>query len=125
MMITENKVNDKYKIKNNKTADNPDFLAIKNQTNANTSSSRNLRLIETMLCIVWLAGSLSCPLKKIIKVSRVISEKPAETATTSLKFKLMLIYLIRRNPAASIRISSDSSSNTGLIRGFKRAVIYL
>jgi hypothetical protein len=52
MTITENKVNVKYKTKNNMTDDNPVFLAIKNHKNANISSARNLRLIETRLCMI-------------------------------------------------------------------------
>jgi hypothetical protein len=124
MIITENKVNVKYKTKNNKTADKPVFLAIKNQANANSSSIRNLRLIATRLCMVWLAGSLLCPLKNIIKARSAIRVNPAETAVISVKLKSILIYLITREPAASITTSSNASKRTDFIRGFKRGIIF-
>jgi hypothetical protein len=124
MIITENKVNVKYKTKNNKTADKPVFLAIKNQANANSSSIRNLRLIATRLCMVWLAGSLLCPLKNIIKARSAIRVNPAETAVISVKLKSILIYLITREPAASITTSSNTSKRTDFIRGFKRGIIF-
>jgi hypothetical protein len=77
-------VNVKYKTKNNITDDNPVFLAIKNQKNANKSSARNLMLTTTKLCKVWLAGSLPWPLKKKIRIRRVISVKTADAIPISL-----------------------------------------
>jgi len=84
-MITENKVNAKYKTKNNITDDNPVFLAIINQITANTSSIRNLSPIATRVCMVWLPGSFDCPLRKIINVVRAIIVKIAERIAISLK----------------------------------------
>jgi hypothetical protein len=84
-MITEIKVNVKYKTKNNIKDDNPVFLAIINQITANTSSIRNLRPMATRVCMVWLPGSLDCPLKKIITVVRAIIVKAAERIAMSLK----------------------------------------
>jgi hypothetical protein len=48
----ENKVNVKYKTKNNNTDVKDVFLATINQRSAITNSSRNLRLTETRLCSV-------------------------------------------------------------------------
>ena len=48
----ENKVNVKYKTKNNNTDVKDVFLATINQRRAITNSSRNLRLTETRLCSV-------------------------------------------------------------------------
>jgi len=48
----ENKVNVKYKTKNNNTDVKDVFLATINQRSAITSSSKNLRLTETTLCSV-------------------------------------------------------------------------
>jgi len=117
-------VNVKYKTKNNKTEDKPVFLATKNQANANISSIRNLRLIETRVCMVWPAGSLLCPLKKIIKIRRLINIKPADTATISVKLNSILTYLTTRNPATSITTSSNASKRTDLIGGFKSGIIF-
>jgi len=83
--ISENNVNVKYKTKNNMTEDNPAFLAIINQKTANIISIRNLRLRETMVCIVWLSGLFFCPLKKINKVINVISVKTTDRIAISLK----------------------------------------
>jgi len=44
---TENKVSDKYKIKNNKTDDKELFLERKNQPSANIISSSNFNTIAT------------------------------------------------------------------------------
>lgn len=52
IMNIENKVNTKYKTKNNNTDDNPVFLARINQMNTKKSSRRNLRLTATRLCMV-------------------------------------------------------------------------
>ena len=49
MLHIENKVNVKYKTKNNKTDGNDVFLATINQIRANINSSRNFRLIATRL----------------------------------------------------------------------------
>jgi hypothetical protein len=51
-------VNVKYKTKKIKTDGKDVFLATINQTNANTSSSKNFRLTETRLYSVWLPGFL-------------------------------------------------------------------
>jgi hypothetical protein len=110
--------------KNNKIEDKPVFLATKNHANANISSIRNLKLIEIRLCMVWPAGSLLCPLKKIIKIRRLINIKPADTATISVKDKAIFTYLTRRNPATSITTSSNASKRTDLIRDFKRGIIF-
>jgi hypothetical protein len=58
---TENKLNDKYRIKNIKTDPDEVFFATKNHNKAKTISSSNLTLIETSVCRVWLWGSLDCP----------------------------------------------------------------
>lgn len=76
--MTENKVNVKYKTKNNTTDDNSVFLATKNQIKASTSSSRNLRVTDTRLCMVWLAASFPWPLIKMIIVTRAIIVNIAE-----------------------------------------------
>jgi len=80
---TENKVNVKYKTKNIITDDNPVFLDIKNQINANINSARNLMLIAMRLCMVWLAGSLLRPLKKITRTRIFMRINTADAATIS------------------------------------------
>jgi hypothetical protein len=107
---TENKVKAKYKTKNNTTEVNPVFLETKNQTNASTSSSRNLSVTATRLCNVWLAGSLLCPLKNIINVNNAISMKKAESIITSLKLIAVFVCEKMKYPAARMRISSITSS---------------
>jgi hypothetical protein len=76
-------VNVKYKTKNNKTDDNPVFLAIKNHINANISSNRNFELMDTRLYIVWLAGSFDCPLKNIDRVRIASRKNTADTIPIS------------------------------------------
>jgi hypothetical protein len=95
----ENKVNAKYKTKNNTTDDNPVFLATKNQTKARISSSRNLRVTETRLCIVWLAGSFLCPLKKMMIVNNEINVNIPERRATSTKLIPMPDFEMMKNPA--------------------------
>jgi hypothetical protein len=125
IISTENKVNDKYKTKNNITDDNPVFLAIKNQMNANISSVRNLMLTATRLCMIWLAGSLFWPLKKIIRTKRLIRVKIADATPMSLKIRGVSMFVTIMYPAASTSISMIASKNTDLARGFKRWIIFL
>jgi len=75
--------------------------------------------------MVWLAGSLLCPLKKIINIRSVIIVKPVDTVTISVKAKPIFTYLTRRNPATSNTISSDNSNNIGFLRAFNRVIIFL
>jgi hydrogenase maturation factor HypF (carbamoyltransferase family) len=124
MIITVNKVKDKYKTKNNKTADKPVFLAIKNQANANISSARNLRLMATRLCIAWLDGSLACPLKKIINVRKTIIVNPADTAVISLNSRPIVVFSDKKNPAKITSISSKKSDKTGFLRFFTEVIIF-
>jgi hypothetical protein len=114
----ENKVNVKYKTKNNITDDNPVFLATKNQTKARTSSSRNLRVTETRLCIVWLAGSFPCPLKKIMIVNKEIKVNIPERRAISPKLIPIPDLEMIKNPAARKRHSSIASSWIYLKTGF-------
>jgi hypothetical protein len=123
--ITEKKVNVKYRIKNNTTDDNPVFLTIKNQINTNISSIRNLLLIETRLCIVWLAGSLTCPLKKIKSVKNARRENTNDSTAISVKCKPVWVVDIRTYPDRRTRISSVSSKRIFLSRGFNRRITLL
>jgi len=122
MTITVNKVNNKYKTKNNKTAGKPVFLAIKIQPKANTSSISNLRLIATRLCIVWLEGSFVWPLKKIINVRIAMIVKPAETTVISPNFRPAGIYFVIKNPAIIMRISKNKRDNRGFFRFFTKTL---
>ena len=81
----KNKVNAKYKTKNNKTDDNPVFLARINQMNTKKSSRINLRPTATRLCIVELSGFFDCPLKKMIREIRTITAKRGDNNATSPK----------------------------------------
>jgi len=84
----ENKVSVKYITKNIKTDWNDVFLVTTNQKRAKTISSRNLSPIETRLCIVWLSASFVCPLKKIIRIISVISEKAEDNMAISVNKRL-------------------------------------
>jgi hypothetical protein len=90
-----NKVSVKYKTKNIKTDVKEVFLATINQRSANTSSIRNFRLNATILCRVWLSGSLDCPLKKMIRVIIEITEKTGDKTKISLIFRLSLRLRLR------------------------------
>jgi hypothetical protein len=118
-------VNVKYRTKNNITDDNPVFLAIKNHMNANISSRRNLELIETKLCIVWLAGSLACPLKKIIRVKSARREKINDSTAISLKRRPILRFDIRIYPERRTRTSRATRKRIFLSNGFKREITLL
>jgi hypothetical protein len=103
-------VNVKYKTKNNTTDDNCVFLATKNHKKAITSSRRNLRVTATRLCNVWLAGSLSCPLKKMIRVTSATMVRIEESKATSPNPIPVPDFEMMKNPAARIRSSSSKSS---------------
>jgi hypothetical protein len=94
----------KYKTKNIKTDGKDVFLATINQTRASTSSSRNFRLTDIRLCIVWLLGSLVCPLKKMIRVVSAIIEKNGDKMAISLKDRLRPPSDTRKYPVPSNRI---------------------
>jgi hypothetical protein len=84
-MNIKNNVNVKYKTKNNKTDDNPVFLARKNQENTKMSSRRNLSPTATRLCIVWLSGFFDCPLVKMIRETSEMSAKTGDRIAMSMK----------------------------------------
>lgn len=78
-----NKVSVKYKTKNNITEEIKVFLTTINHRSANINSMRNFRLIATRVCMVWLSGSLYCPLMKIKTVIMAITEKEKDKITIS------------------------------------------
>jgi hypothetical protein len=119
---TENRVNAKYSIKNNITDDNPVFLATKNHTKAITSSARNLRLTDTSRCIVWLAGSFPCPLKKMTRISITRSVNETDRKKIQLKLRPVLRFEVKRNPAVSNRISNEMRKRIYLNNGFNGKV---
>jgi hypothetical protein len=84
---TKNKVSVKYITKNITTDSGEVFLPIKNQTSANINSSRNLRVTETRVCIVWLPGSLSCPLIKITRAIKAITVNSEARRIISINVK--------------------------------------
>lgn len=99
----ENKVNVKYITKNIKTDGNDFFLATTNQRRASINSSKNLRLIATRLCMVWLPGSFVWPLKKIIRVIIVIVVNMPERIIISWKRGLRFNNEVKKYPAPSVR----------------------
>lgn len=115
-------MNVKYKTKNNNTEGNPVFLAIINQKNINISSIRNLELTETRLCIVWVAGSLFCPLKKMTSTRRASKENTIESTAISVKCKAVLKFDVIRNPAKRIAVSSAAKKRIFFCKGFNREV---
>jgi hypothetical protein len=113
-MNIENKVSVKYITKNIKTDDNEVFLVTRNQAVANTISKRNLRVIETRLCIAWLSASLDWPLKKIRSVRKAITEKRNDRIAISLNKIVRLITETTKYPVPSNRIFSNMSNKTYL-----------
>jgi hypothetical protein len=79
----------KYITKNRKTDVREVFLEIINHTSASTISSRNLRLIETRVCMVWESGSCVPPRKKTRRVMIEIIEKREERMIISFKIRFM------------------------------------
>jgi hypothetical protein len=122
--VTENKVNVKYKTKNNMTDDNPVFLAIKNHRNANISSVKNLMLTATSECIVWLSGSFFLPLKKIISTRSAIIVKTADASPISMYVRFTEKFETMRKPATSTSISRIARRNIDLASGFNRRIIF-
>lgn len=100
---TKNKLNAKYKTKNIKTDPEDVFFAIMNQTRTKPNSSRNLRLKETNVCMVWLRGSLDSPLRKMITDIRVMNEKRRERIKKSLKRRFDCSVVKIRYPAERIK----------------------
>ena len=102
----ENKVNAKYKTKNNKTDGRPVFLARINQTSANTISNRSLILTATRLCNVWPAGSFFCPLKKTIRVIMDINAKTTDSIARSFNRIFIIPVVISTYPKIKIENSN-------------------
>jgi hypothetical protein len=102
-------VRHKYKTKNIKTDSNEVFLATKNQTRANTSSSRNLRLTATRMCKVWLSGSFDCPLKKIIRVIPAIRVNTVDKITIADKEIFKITCDTNRYPINNNRIYRNNN----------------
>ena len=99
MTNSVNKVSVKYITKNRKTDVREVFLEIINHISASTISSRNLRLIETRVCIVWESGSLVRPRKKIVRVMMDINEKREERMIMSFNIRSMPENDFMRYPA--------------------------
>ncbi|MFH0841758.1 MAG: hypothetical protein V1903_03965 [Bacteroidota bacterium] len=117
-------MNVKYKTKNNITDDIPVFLPKKNHRNANMSSVRNLRLMASRVCMVWLPNSLSRPLKNIMSAKKVMRVNPAEDRMISLYSNPDSIPEIIMYPTTRTVISSIASRKIVLARGFKRNIIF-
>jgi hypothetical protein len=118
-------VNVKYKTKNNTTDVIPVFLPMKNHRNANMSSARNLMVMATIVCMVWLPSSLLRPLKNMISIRMVIRVNMAVTNNISLYSSLISKTETRINPEASIKTSSNASKKVDLTTGFKGGIIFL
>ena len=106
----ENKVNAKYKTKNNKTEGRPVFFASINQTRANTISDRSLVLTATRLYNVWFMDSFFCPLKKIISVTRDINAKTKDKMARSLKRTFILPVVISTYPKIKMKVENNRST---------------
>jgi len=119
----KNKVSDKYKTKNIIKDDNKAFLTSKNQTRANTNSSRNLRLTETRVCTTWPEEFFDCPLKKIMREIEIITKKTTVRVTTLMNGTLIIPVEIKRNPAPSRTMSRNNNNNKYLYRSFRLFVI--
>lgn len=83
----ENKESVKYKTKKINMCWNVFFLKTKNQISAKIMSSRNLRVIATRLCIVWLSGSLVWPRRNMNTVISAINEKTNDKIAISPRLK--------------------------------------
>ena len=105
----------KYITKNRKTDVREVFLEIKNHTSASIISSRNLRLTETRVCMVWESGSRVWPLKKIVRVMSEITEKRAERMIISFSNRFDPENDFMKKPAPVRRILSSISNKTYLI----------
>jgi hypothetical protein len=92
--VIENKVNAKYKTKNNNTDAREVFFAIINQTSANSISKRSLILNAPRVCNVWLLGSFFCPLKKTKMVISDINAKTTDKIARSLGKKFTFPVVI-------------------------------
>jgi len=103
MTNIKNKVNVKYKTKNNITDVNPDFLVIKNQKKTKTSSRRNLRPTATRVCITFESGSRVCPLKKIARHVKTIPAKIMLASAASRFLNPMLKTEFNTNAAETVR----------------------
>jgi hypothetical protein len=99
ILTIKNKLNAKYKTKNIKTDPDEVFFAIMNQRIVKSNSSRNLRLKEKKVCIVWLLGSRDSPLWKIIIDTRVINVKTRVSNMKSDKKRTGCIAAKTRYPA--------------------------
>jgi len=115
----KNKVNVKYKTKNNITADNPVFLAIINQKKTKINSRMNLRPTETRLCITFESGSFDCPLKKMAMQIKMIIIKTEAAIATSRVLKPALKRLFIRNAAEMSRMPKRISRMEYFKSGFK------
>jgi hypothetical protein len=124
MIDTENKVNVKYKTKNNITDDNPVFLEIKNQMNTRISSTRNFKVIETRLCKVWLAGSFPCPRKKINNINNERIVKIPDSINKSPKDSPISNMEIIKIPAITTTASSRKSSRKYFKNDLKSWIIF-
>ena len=115
----KNKVNVKYKTKNNITDDNPVFLAIKNQKKTKTSSRRNLRLTETRVCMTFESGSLNCPLKNRAMLMNTIIINTDDAIATSRVLNPALKRLFIRNAAEMSSMPRSTSWMEYFNSGFK------
>ena len=109
---TVNNVNVKYITKNKITVPGPDFLRIINQTRANIISSRNLRLIDTRVCIVPESGSFDLPRMKIENVKAEMSAKMNDRVMISFRFRLAEVKEFRKKPVPISRIMMIASAAT-------------
>jgi hypothetical protein len=92
----KNKVNVKYKTKNNITDVNDVFLSTKNQKKTKNSSRMNLRLTATRLCMTFESGSFCCPLKKIARLIKTRTPKTDAATAASLVLNPMMKMLLAR-----------------------------
>jgi hypothetical protein len=96
-------VNVKYKTKNNNTDPGVVFFAGINHIMAKTISKRNLALMAKRLCIVWLSGSLFCPLKKMTRVENEIDAKTNMIMARSTRDILINPAATKPYPVINIR----------------------
>ena len=99
------------------------FLATTNQNKTKISSSRNLRLTETSVCMVFDSGSFVCPLKKIAMQIKTIVIKPDEATATSRVRNPALKRIFIRNAAEMISMPRRTSRMEYFSNGFNRWLI--
>ena len=113
----------KYITKNIKTDSKDLFLAAINQITANPISSRNLRLIATRMCRVWLSGPLLCPLRKMEKTIIAVTEKSKARKAVFPGAKSRLTVFVKTKTSKTKITSIINNPDKYLINRFKRELL--